>query len=152
MRRLRHDTSGRVLAGLIVTMGLLVPLAVFGAPALARTGASASEYEYSSSAEYQYGTGKIAICHHTHSKKHPFHTIRVSVQAWYHAHQHHGGDHVGACDSTDQLSLGKHGHKGHGHDVSSNAKTSHGNGHENGQGQNENGQGKKSHGHQGDDD
>lgn len=137
MRRLRHDTSGRILAGLIVTLGLLVPLAVFGAPALARTGASASQYEYSSSAQYQY---RITICHHTHSRKHPWHTIRVSVRAWP-AHERHGDD-MGAC-GTQQLSSKHHGHKGHGHDASSNAKSFHGNG----QGQNENGQGNKSHGH-----
>jgi hypothetical protein len=146
VRRLRHDTSGRVLAGLIVTVGLLVPLAVFGAPALARTGASASEYEYSSSAQYQY---KIVICHHTHSWKHPWHTIRVSVRSWP-AHQRHGDD-LGACTSDQlSLSLNHHGHgnkgnKGHGNDVSSNAKSSHGQGHEHGQGGN-------SQGHQGGDD
>ncbi|HXH96226.1 MAG TPA: hypothetical protein VNH40_03355 [Gaiellaceae bacterium] len=147
MRRLRHDTSGRVLAGLIVTVGLLVPLAVFGAPALARTGASASQYEYSSSAQYQYG--RVTICHFTHSKKHPWRTIRVAWQGWIHGHSKHGYDHLNACDGSEQLpfSFKHHGHgkKGHGNDVSSNAKSSHGQGHENGQGN-------KSHGHQGNDD
>ena len=143
MRRLRHEASGRLLAGLAVTVGLLLPLAVFGAPALARTGASASEYEYSSSAQYQY---KITICHLTHSWKHPAHTIRVSVRAWP-AHERHG-DHLGACDGTE-LPLSKHNNgKGHGHDASSNADhgKSHGNnGHDHGN----QGHGNQGHGNQG---
>jgi hypothetical protein len=131
MRRLRDDTSGRILAGLIVTMVMLVPLAVFGAPALARTGASASQYEYSSSAQYQYGKGKVTICHFTHSKKHPWRTIRVAWRGWLHGHSRHG-DHLGACTGTEQLQLKQHGHKGH------EGKDS--------QGQNENSQSNKSHG------
>ncbi len=138
MGRLRREASGRLLAGLAVTVGLLLPLAVFGAPALARTGASASEY--SSSAQYQY---KITICHATHSRKHPAHTIRVSARAWP-AHKRHG-DHLGACDGTEQ-SLSKHNHgKSHGHGASSHADSgkSHGNnGHD---------QGNQGHGNQGKD-
>jgi hypothetical protein len=129
MRRLLHDTNGRLLAGLAVTIGLLLPLAVFGAPALARTGASASEYQYSSSSQAQY---RITICHLTHSKKHPAHTIRISVRAWK-AHQRHG-DHLGACNGTEQpWSKQKHGN-GHGRGDSASAGASsqgksHGNGH-----------------------
>jgi hypothetical protein len=127
MRRLRHDTSGRVLAGLIVTVSLLVPLAVFGAPALARTGASASEYQYSSSAQYQY---RIQVCHLTHSKKHRWHTIRISVRAWR-AHKRHG-DQLGACAPIVQLPkhLGhgrRHG-KGHGVKHDRGASFAHGQG------------------------
>src|SRR5207244_182189 len=49
-----------------------------------------------SAAQYQYG--KITICHHTHSKKHPFHTITISQNAWK-AHQKHG-DTLGPCPAT----------------------------------------------------
>jgi hypothetical protein len=138
MRRLRHDTSGRLLAGLAVTVGLLLPLAVFGAPAFARTAASASEYEYqhsgssqyeySSAAQYQY---RMTICHYTHSKKHPWHLIRISSRAWP-AHQRHG-DTLPPCSVP---SVVKHNNgKGHGHGAGSNAKgKNHGNG--NGQGGN----------------
>jgi hypothetical protein len=73
----------RLAAAAILSGGLLVPLAVFGGTGLAQS---------SSAAQYQY---KITICHHTHSKKHPMHTIRVSVRAWQ-AHQKHG-DTLGAC-------------------------------------------------------
>ena len=45
------------------------------------------------SAAAQYG--KLVICHHTHSKKHPQQTISVAASAWK-AHQRHG-DTVGAC-------------------------------------------------------
>ena len=82
----------RALGIAAVTAALLVPLGVFGAPALARSAAAASEYQYGGGSQYQY---KITICHHTHSKKHPNHTIRVSVKAWK-AHQRHG-DTLGAC-------------------------------------------------------
>ena len=41
-----------------------------------------------------YG-GKVTICHHTHSKKHPFHTITVSANA-VPAHLRHG-DTLGPC-------------------------------------------------------
>jgi hypothetical protein len=43
-------------------------------------------------------TGKITICHRTHSKKHPSHSISVSVHAWP-AHLRHG-DTLGACVTT----------------------------------------------------
>jgi hypothetical protein len=142
MRRLRHDASGRVLAGLAVTVGLLVPLAVFGAPALARTAASASEYEYhhSSSAEYQY---KIEVCHHTGSKKHQWHTIRISVRAWPAHHRH--GDLLGACTGSEPLVV-KHDHgKGHDHGAGSNT-SSNGQGHDQGNGH---GKGNGGNGHEG---
>lgn len=136
MRRLRRDSSGRLLAGLAVTVGLLLPLAVFGAPALARTGASASEYEYSSSAQYQY---RIPICHFTHSKKHPWHTIRISVRAWPAHHRH--GDQLGVCTASELQRL-KHDHgKGHEQHLSSKAAISHGQGHENGHGNKSHGKG-----------
>ncbi|HYZ93905.1 MAG TPA: hypothetical protein VFA34_16150 [Actinomycetota bacterium] len=39
--------------------------------------------------------GKVTICHHTGSKKHPFHTITVSANA-VPAHLRHG-DTLGPC-------------------------------------------------------
>jgi hypothetical protein len=143
MRRLRHDTSGRLLAGLAVTIGLLVPLAVFGAPALARTAASASEYEYhhSSSSEYEYSSSaeyqyRITICHYTRSKKHPWHLIRISSRALP-AHLRHGDtlptDTAPPCSGPSVFTR-NHG-KGHDRGAGSNA-SSHGTGkgHGNGQG------------------
>ena len=79
-----------------MTAALLVPLAVFGAPALARSTAAASEYEYSGgSSQYQY---RVQICHHTGSRKHPFHTITVSSRS-VPAHLRHG-DTLGPCGSN----------------------------------------------------
>ncbi len=52
-----------------VSAAFLVPLGIFGAPALASSVAAASQYEYGGSSQYQY---KVTICHRTHSKKHPF--------------------------------------------------------------------------------
>lgn len=69
-------------------------------------------------AQYQYG--KVTICHHTHSKKHPFHTITISNSAWP-AHRAHG-DTLGACQGSG-TAQGQHG-KGH-----DNGKGHHGHGH-----------------------
>ncbi len=88
----------RVVVAALVSVGLLVPLAALGAGTSGQT-ASAAQY-------------KITICHHTHSKKHPTVTIRVSNKAWP-AHQRHG-DTMGACATT---------------------KAKHGKGHQNGQSQ-----------------
>ncbi len=113
----------RVLGAAAVSTAFLVPLGVFGAPALARSAASASQYQYGGSSQYQY---KITICHHTHSKKHPMHTIRVSVNSWK-AHQKHG-DTLGACPapaaSSSASSNANHGKSGENHGKSD---TSHGN-------------------------
>lgn len=95
----RRLTPLRVVATAIVTAGLLVPLAVFGGTGLAKTG---------SPAQVQY---KITICHHTHSKKHPTHTIRISVKAWP-AHQRHG-DTMGACAAANSAKHNNGKAKGH---------------------------------------
>ena len=58
----------------VVTAATLVPLAVFGGAGFAKGLPSASEYQYGPSGG-QYG--KMTICHHTHSKKHPQVTITV---------------------------------------------------------------------------
>jgi hypothetical protein len=120
----------RALGIAAVTAALLVPLGVFGAPALARSAAAASEYEYGSGSQYQY---KVTICHHTHSKKHPNHTIKVSVNAWK-AHQKHG-DTLGACvpAAPTTTSSTKHGKSGDDHGKSNaqhgDSGTQHGKGH-----------------------
>jgi hypothetical protein len=88
---------GRVMAGTAVTAALFVPLAIFGAPALARSGAAVAQYQYGSgSAQYQY---RVTMCHLTGSKKHPAHTITVS-SASVAAHKKHG-DHLGPCTGTE---------------------------------------------------
>ncbi len=43
--------------------------------------------------------GKFIICHKTHSKKHPAHTITVAPAAWP-AHKAQG-DHMGACTDAE---------------------------------------------------
>ena len=65
------------------------------------------------------GTGplpsRVTICHHTHSRKHPSHTITINSHAWP-AHARHG-DTLGACTQTPTQTgalTKKHGH-GHGH-------------------------------------
>jgi len=101
-------TNRRGAAAAAVTAVFLVPLGVFGAPALARTAASASEYQYSGSSQYQY---KVQICHHTHSKKHPTVQIKVSSSA-VKAHLKHG-DTLGTCAPTTAPAKKNHGkHKG----------------------------------------
>jgi hypothetical protein len=86
MRRLRLAAAG------IVSIGLLVPLAVFGGTGFAKQTPSAAQY-------------KITICHHTHSKKHPMVTITISNKAWK-AHQRHG-DTLGACPPPAKQKQGK---------------------------------------------
>jgi hypothetical protein len=119
-----NANRARLLAASAVTVALLVPLAVFGGSALARSTSAASEYQYSSTTQYQ---SRVTICHLTGSKKHPGHTITISSAA-VRAHLKHG-DHLGACTGTE-------------------TRTSHGNSNGNDQNENENenenGQG---HGH-----
>jgi hypothetical protein len=114
--------NARLLTAVAVTAALLVPLAVFGGPALARSTSAASEYQYSSSAQYQY---RVTICHLTGSKKHPGHTITISSAALK-AHLKRG-DHLGACTGTEKAN-------------------SHGKGNDDDQGENEN-ENDQGHGH-----
>jgi hypothetical protein len=121
------DVKGRTMAAAAVSGVLLLPLAVFGAPALARSGAAAS----ASSAQYEYGSGssqyqyRVTICHLTGSKKHPGHTITVSSHA-VQAHLRHG-DHLGACTGLETRK-GKHGGKPAAKPAAS-TSTAHGNEH-----------------------
>jgi hypothetical protein len=56
----------------------------------------------SSTVSTEASAGKVLVCHVTHSKKKPFHTISVSVNALP-AHLAHG-DSEGACGSAPSLS------------------------------------------------
>jgi hypothetical protein len=89
-QNVKSRISSRSAAIAAVSAAILVPLGVFGAPALARSAAAASQYQYGGSSQYEYkGGGKVALCHHTHSKKHPWHVITVSSSA-VKAHLKHG--------------------------------------------------------------
>jgi hypothetical protein len=74
--------SPKKLAAAAVTAAFLVPLAVFGAPALASS-------QQASSSQYEYGTTKVVVCHHTGSAKHPWVKITISMQGWLHGHSKH---------------------------------------------------------------
>jgi len=116
----------RLAAAAGLTGALLVPLAVFAGPGLAKS---------PSAAQYQY---KITICHHTHSAKNATVTINVSVRAWP-AHKKHG-DTIGPCappttttsvasSSTHDSDSHDNGH-GEGKNGSHGNSASHGNGHD----------------------
>ena len=97
----------RIAGATAVTAALLVPLGVFGAPALAgSTGASSAQYQY-----------KVTICHHTHSKKHPMHTISVSSAAVA-KHMLKHGDTLGPCPTTAPTTSATTNGKGKGHNKS----------------------------------
>ena len=128
----RSNFNYRAWTAAAVSAAFFVPLMVFGAPALAGSAAS----EYSGSSEYQY-TGKVLLCHHTHSKKHPWHQITVGAPAVT-AHLKHG-DYLGACTTPPPASVttaakhGKSGDKGksgdHGNSGSQGQSGSNGKGH-----------------------
>jgi hypothetical protein len=124
----------RLVLGAVVTAALLVPLAVYGAPAIAKSASSASHQYRAACGQYgssggqygssggqygssggQYGSSckqyRVQICHRTHSKKHPWVRITVSSKALK-AHLRHG-DAFPPC-STLPAAKTKHG-KGHGH-------------------------------------
>jgi len=124
----------RLVLGAVVSAALLVPLAVYGAPAIAKSASSAS-HQYkaacgqygSSSSQYQYGSSckqyRVQICHRTHSKKHPWHLITVSSKA-VKAHLRHG-DTFPPC-STQPAAKKKHGKSeghGRGHDDGDHGKS-----------------------------
>ena len=75
------------LAGAVIAVA--VPVAAM------MSGVGFAKSSMSSSAYGQYGK-KVTICHHTHSKKHPWVTITVSQNALK-AHRKHGDDLTGPC-------------------------------------------------------
>ena len=120
----------RLALGVVVSAALLVPLAVYGAPAIAKSASSASHQYKSSCGQYgssgsQYGSSckqyRVQICHRTHSKKHPWVKITVSNRALK-AHLRHG-DTLPPC-STQPAAKTKHG-KGHGHGKPGDAGSKH---------------------------
>lgn len=128
---MRFRPTGRIAALALVTAAVIVPLGVFGAPALARTASAVSQYGRSSSSQYQY---KVAICHHTHSKKHPWHVITVSNKAVA-KHMLRHGDTLAPCPTTPPTAP-THGH-GHGNgkgDDNSQGSSTNGPGNSNGHG------------------
>jgi hypothetical protein len=100
----RFRPAGRAAALVAVTAAILVPLGVLGAPALARSASSASEYQYSGSSQY-----RVAVCHRTGSKQHPWHVITVAAPA-VKAHLKHG-DKLAPCPTTSSPAQ-QHGHAG----------------------------------------
>ncbi len=103
----RQGTRGRLLAGTVVTAALLVPLAVFGAPAIAQTAAAVGHQYGSSCGQYgssggqygssggQYGSScsqyryRVVLCHRTHSRKHPWVLIVIDANGLK-GHLRHG--------------------------------------------------------------
>jgi ABC-type sugar transport system substrate-binding protein len=89
----RHEAHGRgriALAGAVLAVALPV--------AALMSGVGFAKDSISSSAYGQYGK-KVTICHHTHSKKHPWVTITVSSSALA-AHKKHGDDLTGPCPAS----------------------------------------------------
>jgi ABC-type sugar transport system substrate-binding protein len=83
----RFKSSRAVLGGCVVGLALATA-GVLGGVSVASGSVSAAQAQY----------GKVTICHHTHSKKHPFVTITISLNAWpAHARQ---GDTIGPCVTT----------------------------------------------------
>jgi uncharacterized membrane protein YgcG len=103
-RTIRIASAGTAAAALLAAFA-----AVAGA-GLQSTSSSASEYQYGPGS-HQYGQ-KVTLCHHTHSKKHPWVTITVGAPA-VKAHLKHG-DTPGACPAVVPAANTKkhHGHKG----------------------------------------
>ena len=75
-------------------VGVLAALTIGGSVAWAATTAPLKA-KPAQGPGYGYA-GKVAICHHTGSKKHPFHTIVVSGNA-VQAHVTQHGDTIGPC-------------------------------------------------------
>lgn len=132
---MRFRPTGRTAALALVTAAVMVPLGVFGAPALARTASSASQYGHSSSSQYQY---KVAICHRTHSQKHPYHVIVVSNKAVA-KHMLKHGDTLAPCPTTAAAPTQHHGNgKGNGNSSNSQGSNDDGPGNSGGHGKGHN--------------
>ena len=115
----------RILTGAAVSAAFFVPLGLFAAPALVSSASAAP-----SSAQYQY---KVTLCHHTHSKKHPWQQIRVGQPAVA-AHLRHG-DTLGPCPPPAPKQ------HGNGNGNSNNGNSNNGNANANAHGNNAGGNG-----------
>ena len=138
MKRQFRSTNSRLFGAVAVTGLLLVPLGVFGGPALARTASAVGEYGHSGASQYQY---KVTICHHTGSTKHPWHLITISNKAVAAHLRHH--DQLPPCPTTSTTT------KQHGKPASAgsqNQSASNSQSHENSAGDHGNG---KNNGHHG---
>ena len=120
----------RTLLGVaVVTISIALAVALAGLSFAAGGSPTAAK----NPARAQYGQPKVTICHHTHSKKHPSHTIRVGAPA-VKAHLKHG-DTLGPCPTvapttnSSGKSHGKSGDKGKSSHNSSSSTTTdtHGN-------------------------
>ena len=129
MKRLFRSVNNRVAGAVAVTGLLLIPLGVFGGSAFGHSGA----------AQYQY---KVTICHHTGSKKHPWHLITISNKAVPAHLRHH--DVMPPCPPPPSTAAKHHGKPSS--DTSHGQSSSGTQGHENNQGGNGNG---KDNGHHG---
>jgi hypothetical protein len=144
MKRVFRSVHNRVVGAVAVTGLLLIPLGVFGG----------SAFGHSAAAQYQY---RVTICHHTGSKKHPWHLITISNKAVPAHLRHH--DQMPPCPTTATVAKhhGKpssdtsHGQSStgtQGHESSTQGHESSTQGHENNQGGNGNGK-DDSNGHHG---
>ena len=91
--------------------GVAVGFGALAVGALASVGAAVSPSSKPAAAT-QYQPHKIMLCHHTHSKNHPFVTIIVSKSALP-AHMRHG-DTIGACVAPASTHKAKTTHASHG--------------------------------------
>jgi hypothetical protein len=90
----------RTTAAFGLAAAMLASLAVVAAAALGTPKPTAAQYQY-----------KVLVCHRTHSKKKPFHTISVAAAA-VPAHLKHG-DTLGACPTSNPAATSGTSSKGH---------------------------------------
>src|SRR6266545_758338 len=91
--------SARLALAGALAVGVLTAFAAVAGVGVTQNAAGAGEY--------QYGKQKVTLCHHTHSKKHPFVTITVGAPGAAAHLKNHSGDHLGACTAVE-LAKGKH--------------------------------------------
>ena len=105
MKKQFRSGNSKLVGAVAVTGLLLVPLGIFGGPALARTASAVGEYGHSGASQYQY---RVTMCHHTGSRKHRWHMITISFRAVA-AHLRHG-DQMPPCPTTSTVGHDEHHH------------------------------------------